>query len=758
MTYEEILTYFDVRSKRQDEAQCICPAHNDKEPSLTISRGDKQPVVIHCHAGCKTEAILAAAGLTMKDIMNEDSEQNQEAAEAWRTYVENREGRKIGGVNHYQDSGGNYCYSKIRLNPNTPEEQKTFRYGTFSEGFSGGKFTYGLNGKKREDIPAFFCPDYKAFQKAIVKKEYVFFCEGEKDCSTLYKKGFQALTCGGATDWNPDISEVFNGAVVIILADNDEPGQKLAATVKRDLNGIARYARIITPTPDKEHGDISDYFDEVTADGRKRTAGDFRGILQEYFHTWDDGGHLQGVYDYRVFDFLKAREDILILGAIPYLYDGGIFKPDISGSRLKSMIRDLIYQSKIKANTIKRIYDLFISAAELQARAEDFNQYPAEWICFHNGFYDPVTKQLIPHDPKYRAMNQIPHDYDPDEIQASETVKEWLSFITEESSDNLEMLLQFAGYCMTRDTRMQKFIILCGLGGTGKSLLIRMIEEVVGTENVSNISLAELTQRFASFGLLGKLVNSCADLEITALEDTSTLKKVLGEDSMRAEAKGKDAFSFKSYAKLIFSTNELPLVKAEKTNGFYRRLLILPMNRMPAKRDPGLFQKLKVEIPYFIHEAVTALGRMYEQGYITESKESADAVQQLRNDSDTVEAFLNTDCKRMPAERFREERGNLYGYYYKFCQNMERQALTRNNFYKAMRLKGFSEVSSGGDRYFTGILWIGERDPELRETLEKPLENCSKTALKTAPDLLHDGFHAVGDGESLPFENKPLPS
>ena len=135
---------------------------------------------------------------------------------------------------------------------------------------------------------------------------------------------------------------------------------------------------------------------------------------------------------------------------------------------------------------------------------------------------------MIPHDPKFRATNQIPHVYDPEGQLKGTAVQEWLMFIGNTPED-IEMLCQFSGLCLTRDTRQQKFLILNGGGGTGKSTVIRMIEKMIGTENISNISLNQLTQRFQAFGLMGKLLNSCADLEIDALSDTSILKKALGE-------------------------------------------------------------------------------------------------------------------------------------------------------------------------------------------------------------------------------------
>lgn len=423
------------------------------------------------------------------------------------------------------------------------------------------------------------------------------------------------------------------------------------------------------------------------------------------FHLKNDKGKATGAYDFEIHRYLKEEHHIFILGGIPYIYGDGAYRPDLSGARLKTMIRKLIYPQFVRSTTIKRIYDLFIADAELQRSFEDLNQYPAEWICFHNGFFDPISKQIVPHDPKYLAINQTPYDFDPEAEPEGEKIRKWLDFITEDPEDR-EMLLQYAGYCLTRDTRQQKFLILRGEGGSGKSTVINLIEQMIGPENISNISLSQLTQRFAPFNLLGKLLNSCADLEVTALEDVSTIKKILGEDSMSGEAKGKDLISFRSYAKLIFSTNELPIVKAERTSGFYRRLLILRMDKLPEARAPDFFRQLTAEIDYFIHECVKAVCRMYEAGTIVESNGSMEEVQRLRCDSDTVEAFLN-DQIVFDNEGF-ILRKKLFEAYSVYCHDMERQALTKNNFFKAMRTRGFSErkVNAGLQRgmpAFSGI-------------------------------------------------------
>lgn len=699
MTYNEVLSRFQVKRSYRDKAQCICPSHNDKEASLTISKGEKGTVV-HCHAGCETADILGAVGLSLKDLFDDDPIQN--TGERWRAYVEGREKRQIEDVYKYVDLNGNYAFTRIRLSG------KKFIYGIMD----GDRFNYGLKGKSRKSIPAVFCESLRGLQKTIGDGGRVFYCEGEKDVKTVNSHGLTGITCGASGDWVSGCATLFEGADVVILQDNDKPGEKSAKAIEKDLRKVAKSVRIVIPTPDLEHGDISDFFKDHTVEDLeallkeepKREDGDDLDLDQ--FHLINENsGKITGVFDLAIFEYLKTTKDLFVLGGVPYIYRDGAFRPDQSGAELKTMIRELIYPEFVKSPTIKRIYDLFISDASLQVRSEDLNQYPVEWINFRNGFYDPRSKRMIPHDPRYKATNQIPHSYDPEGQLKGTAVQEWLMFIGNTPED-IEMLCQFSGLCLTRDTRQQKFLILNGEGGTGKSTVIRMIEKMIGTENISNISLNQLTQRFQAFGLMGKLLNSCADLEIDALSDTSILKKALGEDTFSAEAKGKDQISVRNYAKLLFSTNQLPIVKSEQTNGFYRRLLILTMDRVPEKKDPEFFDHLSAEIDDFIRISVTALERLYQNGRITESPGSIEAVKRLRCDSDTVEAFLNEKIIKIPEGRIKKL--DLYRSYEAYCQDMERQSLTKQNFYRSMKTKGFGEIKTNGTECFRGLEYRGK--------------------------------------------------
>jgi P4 family phage/plasmid primase-like protien len=446
------------------------------------------------------------------------------------------------------------------------------------------------------------------------------------------------------------------------------------------------------------------------------------------FHLTNDKGVAVGVFDAAIENYIINNQKLFIYGGIPFLYSDGCFFPDWTRAELSTSIREKIYERLIKSTTIDRVYRLFLTDARIQKSFDEINTYPAEWICFRNGMYDPINKKMLPHDDKYCCINQVPHEYHPETLpKAGATIEEYLNFICDGKQDTREMLLQYMGYSLTRDTRQQKFLILTGEGGSGKSTLIKCFEMLAGQRNISNVSLTDLQQRFSSIELMGMLVNSCADLEIGALTDTSMIKKLVGEDSIKGERKGKDLVFFKNYAKLIFSTNELPVIKSEKTNAFYRRLIVFPMNKVPERKDPDLFQKLEAEKNYLLMLAVQALERMYQQKNITVAAASEHEIERLRADSDTVEGFILEECEKV--DGCREERTELYKRYSAYCEESERQALTKNNFYKSLRLKGYSEITSSGKRYFLG--------------LKSALENCT-----------NDGFIQVTQEqlEDLPFE------
>lgn len=167
MTFEETLTYFNVRKRYGDKAQACCPAHDDAHASLTITRGRKN-TLLHCHAGCRFEDILQAVGLKKSDLFYEE----RPLGRSWKAYVEGKEGWKVEAVYNYVSLNGDYAFTKVRL------QGKKMIYGALAN----ERFTYGLGGRKRKELCAVYAPGgVQAINKAIAEGKPIFIPEGGKD-------------------------------------------------------------------------------------------------------------------------------------------------------------------------------------------------------------------------------------------------------------------------------------------------------------------------------------------------------------------------------------------------------------------------------------------------------------------------------------------------------------------------------------------------------------------------------------------------
>lgn len=218
--------------------------------------GDIFDLMIHVRGYTLKEAIAE-----LKSAFNiKDSPIGENTVkEAWIAYLERKFNAKY--IEHYDyfltDQSGKavYAYTKVRLQDKVGK--KKLIYGRFN----GDRFILGLQGKKAKDILAIYGSSVFAIQKAIDHQETIFYVEGEKDVNTLMKRGYTVFTCGGSGDWKKGVSEIVRQANVIILADNDRPGEQLAYQVMQDLQLIANNVSIIKPMPEVPKTDITDYFE-----------------------------------------------------------------------------------------------------------------------------------------------------------------------------------------------------------------------------------------------------------------------------------------------------------------------------------------------------------------------------------------------------------------------------------------------------------------------------------------------------------------
>lgn len=406
------------------------------------------------------------------------------------------------------------------------------------------------------------------------------------------------------------------------------------------------------------------------------------------------------ILDNKIAEYItQVRLKMFVLNGIPYLYRRGVYKKDEDGKILKAYIKALIWPDLITINRINRVYNLILADYRLTKNNEDVNNYPAYWINFKNGMYDPVERKMYEHDPTYYSINQVPHEYDTAAVYAGSTAEKFYTGLFPDEQDR-EMFFAYAGYCMTVDTSLQKFMVIIGCPGSGKSTAINMLINMVGKGNVSSITLQDLNERFMPTELLGKLLNACADLPKKALEQVDAIKRITGEDVLKGEYKGGKIFTFYSYAKLIYSANEMPVNLDEKSEAFYRRLLSIEV-KQKGPHIQNLKQELEKNMPGFIHECVEALSRMYTSGNEIDSSNSKKLVHEFHRESDSVQSFLDDCIEKVKGERI--ERGKLHQQYEEYCEENDWTALNSRSFYKNLRGKGYVESKIMGVRYFCNM-------------------------------------------------------
>lgn len=732
MNFENLVQVIDPNAViTGNSVKVRCPAHADKKESLSISLKQDR-ILLYCHAGCDVHDILRIAGLEMNDLFLDDNGHRKSKTpvshDAWKAYFE-RKGRKIIDTYEYRKvPNDTYAFTRIRYS--TDKSKKEFVYHVIRDGY----ILYDVK-IDRADMPSIY-PSTRSVKEAIEQGKTIFYVEGEKDVNTLVKMGYTAITTGSADDWKKSSSlllPLFTGADVVVLADNDIAGIKSAKKVADDIRPGAKSVRLIRPTPWIEKGDITDYFEsgKTKEDFESLLNGDDNSAMADMvtsniitgrqadeaffidghedcriFHLFDDSGKVSKLNDIAIVEYLLKEEHFFIMGGIPYLYRNGYFSCDKAEAYLKNRIRSVICPSQNNSNTIKRVYQLIFSYGDRVKTLDELNAYPSSWINFRNGMYDPVGREFHPHSPDYFSLNQVPHSYDPDSYKEGTLIEDWLNRYVCPAPDAREMFLQYAGYCMTADSSRQVFLFLRGVPRSGKSSAINLIEAMVGTENHSSLSLEQFGERFTAFSLVGKLLNSCADVSSKALNDVSLLKRITGADTITAEQKGKDAFPFKPYAKLLFSCNELPIVNGERTHAIYDRSLFLSMDTpVPEEERFPDFDKLLIdEIDYFIDICVKALGRMYESGRgIIPSADTLEVRSRLQRESDTTEAWLQSGYVLVGGDDYRIKTSVAFYEYDRFCQEEGRTALTKMKFFKALQEKGFSKVKYNGDEHFRRI-------------------------------------------------------
>ncbi|MFF9036427.1 AAA family ATPase [Streptomyces sp. NPDC014892] len=238
--YDQIIEGLNAHGSRRSGASgWQCPAHDDRNASLSVNEKDGKPLVF-CQAGCHTDDVLNALGLSWPALRDKPAP----GKTAWIASYE------------YTDERGGVLFVKERGEP------KTFRvYRPLTGGRRQYKDVFG--GAKPPRRVLYRLP---AVVQAIAEGRPVYLVEGEKDVHSAERAGGIA-TCnyeGAAkadqrSKWRPEYGDMLKGAHVVIVADNDGAGRAHAAAAYADLRGKAASVRVVRGLVNREKADLTDH-------------------------------------------------------------------------------------------------------------------------------------------------------------------------------------------------------------------------------------------------------------------------------------------------------------------------------------------------------------------------------------------------------------------------------------------------------------------------------------------------------------------
>ena len=676
---DRVLGAFGAR-QAGDGWSAKCPAHEDRNASLSLAAGRNGGVVVKCHAGCPVEDVVAAVGLSMLALAPEAAPRPARRRQV-ATYP-------------YLDEAGEVLFEAVRYDP------KDFRQRHPN---GNGGWTWNLNGCRRV---LYKLPEVL---EGVAAARRVFIAEGEKDCDALVRAG-EVATCGpmGAGKWGQVAelaTEVLAGAEVIVVADKDTAGRKHAAEVVASLTPVAASVVVVEAATGK---DAADHL------GAGRTVDDLE-VIDLAAADRDGGGggdahHPDGGDEHHDHEQEKVKTSVAVgpvdanghgpvVGVDPPSWDGTDtanaerFVADHAGTarwcgpwgawlvwdgtRWRRDVRDQVVElakgtarclaqetadteppDETDAERRKRMAKAagYQNIGRIRAMLELARSHPAiaivpddldadAWaLNVRNGTLDLRTGRLHPHRPGDLLTKQAAASYHP-EAEAPT----WSAFLTRVLPDiDVRTFVQRSlGYASTGIVAESLLWLAYGGGANGKTTLLGTIEVVLGDHAgpaAPDLLLAGRDQHPTGMAdLKGARLVLTSELDDGRRLAEATVKQLTGGDVIKARVMRGDFFSFTPTHHLWIQTNHRPGIRGTDT-GIWRRLRLVPFEVTvpPSEQDPRLGEKLRAEADGILTWLVQGCLDWQQHG-LTEPLAVRLATADYRAEEDALGTFL-TDC------------------------------------------------------------------------------------------------------------------
>ena len=240
-----------VKAGKDGEYKALCPGHDDREPSLSITEADGK-ILVRCFAGCGLGDILKPLHLEVRDLFlnsHNPKETRQKKLVATFSYEIERD-KEAYQIRRYDLGNGGKTFEAWH------KTNDRYVAGILKK----GEYVPGM-GKYKDRPILYHLPELKEW---IAADKRIYLPEGERKAELIIKNGGAATTSpfgAGHNKWRPQYSEALAGAKVVILPDNDKTGQDFALEKAVRMYGKAVSVKVLELPGLPEKGDIVDWFD-----------------------------------------------------------------------------------------------------------------------------------------------------------------------------------------------------------------------------------------------------------------------------------------------------------------------------------------------------------------------------------------------------------------------------------------------------------------------------------------------------------------
>ena len=380
-------------------------------------------------------------------------------------------------------------------------------------------------------------------------------------------------------------------------------------------------------------------------------------------------------------------------------YDRGVWVNGREGLARQG-ISEIVKAAKAEGirPTKARQSSVFAWAAEDQLWTDPdlFDNDPDLLVC-NNGTLHLSTRTLREHSPDDFITQRVSYDYDP--AAAAPVFEFALSCAMDQ--ETVEFVQEFAGYCLTVDTRHEIAVWFTGPPGSGKSTLAEGFQAMAG-DMATTLGLAQIeNSRFALGDLQGKRLAISTEQPGAYMQATAILNAIISGEEVVTERKFQQPLIIRPVTKILWAMNQLPKVQSAN-DGLFRRVKIIKFPAIPkADQDPKVKEDIQKEGAGILNWALIGLDRLRERNGFEVSTGVEATTEAFRMTADVPQAFVNDACEY--GQDYEIQSSLLYEKYKNWTLTNGHKPQSRTSVAEDWERLGLDKVRKNDGIYYQGI-------------------------------------------------------